>query len=68
LNSELRVNKCFDDARKKGFKYVGLQFGKECWAGNSFGKYKKVDDKECSMACKYDPKTKCGNSWRNSVY
>jgi hypothetical protein len=47
-----------------GFKYAGLQFGGECWAGNTFGKYGKKPDSECNMPCREDNKRKCGGSWR----
>ena len=33
-----------------------------------YGKYGKVSDIECSIACKYDTTTKCGNVYKNSVY
>lgn len=47
-----------------GFKYAGLQYGGECWAGNTFGKYGKRPDSECNMPCKLDKKRSCGGSWR----
>jgi len=59
---------CFDAATKGGFEFVGLQYGGECWAGNSFGKYGKKPDHECSMPCKKDKGKTCGNGWRNSVF
>jgi len=43
-------------------------FREQCFCGNMYGKYGKVDDNECSMVCKYDITTKCGNSHKNSVY
>jgi len=60
---------CFDEAKKNiEIKYVGLQYGGECWGGSKFGKYGNVDDSECSMVCVEDPQFKCGSDWRNSVY
>lgn len=32
---------CFTKAMDAGYKYAGLQYSGECWAGNSFGKYGK---------------------------
>jgi hypothetical protein len=60
--------KCFEQAAKGGFKYAGLQYGGECWAGNDVGMYGKRPDGECQMPCRKDPARKCGAGWRNSVY
>ena len=60
--------KCFELAVKSGYKYVGLQNGGECWAGNAVGKYGQVKDSECSMPCAMDNTKHCGAAWRNSVY
>ncbi len=43
-------------------------YREQCFCGNNYGKYGKVDDKECKMVCTYDKTTKCGGSHRNSVY
>lgn len=55
-------------AVKGGFKYAGLQYGSECWAGNDVGMYGKRPDSECQMACRKDPARKCGAGWRQNVY
>merc|ERR1711934_430662 len=61
---------CFARARELGFKYVGHQYGGECWYANKFGAYGQVDDAECNMDCKLEPdmRPKCGGGWRNSVF
>lgn len=59
---------CFEAGTMKGFKYVGLQYSGECWAGNAYGKYGKRHDIECNMACKKDKGRKCGAGWRNSIF
>jgi hypothetical protein len=51
-----------------GYRYVGLQAGGECWAGNTLG-HVRVSDAECSMLCTACPTCgRCGGAWRNSVY
>lgn len=53
----------------KGIKFVGLQFGGECWGGKTKGKYIKYnDDGKCDMLCTEDPEYTCGSAWTNSVY
>jgi len=68
LNNGGNPKKCFELAVRAGYKYAGLQYGGECWAGNSVGKYGQTKDKECNMPCKVDHKRTCGASWRNNVY
>jgi hypothetical protein len=60
--------KCFELAMAGNYKFAGLQYRGECWAGNSVGKYGKRPDGECNMKCKYDSSRMCGAGWRNSVY
>merc|ERR1712084_122416 len=57
--------KCGATCAKKGMKYFGLQYGKECFCGNSYGKYKKASN--CNMKCGNGKET-CGGTWANSVY
>lgn len=59
---------CFQKAMDAGYKYAGLQYRGECWAGNSFGKYGKRPDSECNMKCKKDNSRTCGAGWRNEVF
>jgi hypothetical protein len=45
-----------------------MQNGNTCFAGNSFGKHGKRNDKECNKNCQHNKDFKCGAGWRNSVY
>ena len=64
--AERNPEKCFDAARKRGLKYVGLQNGSQCFAGNKFGKHGKRNRRECRMKC--GKGKECGSGWRNSIY
>jgi hypothetical protein len=59
---------CFQKAMDAGYKYAGLQYRGECWAGNSFGKYGKRPESECNMKCRNDNSRTCGAGWRNEVF
>lgn len=65
--AQTRAN-CLAEAKAKGFKYIGHQYGGECWMSNDFGRYGQVDDSECNMACKLETNLTCGGGWRNSVW
>merc|ERR1719446_576888 len=57
--------KCGAACAKAGMKYFGLQYGNQCFCGNSYGKYKKATN--CNMKCKNGKET-CGGTWANSVF
>ena len=42
---------CLNRAKAYGYAYVGLQNGKECWAGDSYGKYGRVNEYNCNYMC-----------------
>lgn len=67
LNRTKRAD-CFAEAKQFGFKYIGHQYGGECWMSNDFGKYGQVPDSQCNMKCHLEPDLKCGGGWRNSVF
>jgi hypothetical protein len=58
--------KCRDTCLSRGFAYAGLQFGKHCFCGNSFGKFGAAGN--CNMACSGAQSQVCGGVWANSVY
>ena len=47
------------------YKYAGIQYGKECRCGNSYGSYGPSTN--CTMTCS-DGETGCGGYYANSVY
>eukprot|EP00941_MAST-03F_sp_MAST-3F-sp1_P001215 g1215.t1 len=59
---------CVEYCREKGYTYAGTQWYGECWCGNSYGKYKKADERNCNTPCRLDPTELCGGGYHNSVY
>ena len=63
---------CFDRAHSKGYSYVGLQNGNECYAGNKLlprsEKYGRVSDLKCNYMCDQDKGKTCGGEGLNSVW
>lgn len=49
----------------RGFAYFGLQTAEQCWCGNSFGLYGKVDDALCNNTCPGNATASCGSPWHN---
>ena len=50
------------------FVYFGVQFGTNCFCGNSYGNKGVAAAAECDMTCAGDASQVCGASYRNSVY
>jgi len=65
----LTIEECFDQVKGAGLIYAGLQYGKECFGGNSHGIYGRVLDTECTYTCNSnsDPKI-CGGYWVQSIF
>ncbi len=66
--NNMTVRDCRFECGRKGFKYAGLQYSSQCYCGNSYGKYGKLKDQNCSSLCCGNPTKICGGSWANSVY
>jgi len=58
---------CNDFCKKKNYLYAGLQSGSECYCGDSYGKYGKVEDRFCDKPCQGNNKQRCGGNWRNTI-
>ena len=52
-----------------GYRYFGLQYGTQCFCGNSFGRYGRSPNlKDCNKPCPANRNEICGGTWRNSMY
>lgn len=67
LWSGATVEACVTIARAQGYKFAGVQYGTQCFAGN-VPAYTLVPDSNCNMPCAAAPTEICGGSWHNSVY
>ncbi|KAJ3553098.1 hypothetical protein NM688_g3800 [Phlebia brevispora] len=61
---------CQNMCGSKGFSMAGLEYGAECYCGNSFANNLggPIPDSQCSMACAGDSAFMCGGSWALSVF
>ncbi|CAN0139104.1 unnamed protein product [Pylaiella littoralis] len=48
--------------------YYALQYGRECWCGESGAVYDEFGDGECDYACTGDSTLNCGGYLANAVY
>ncbi len=49
-----------------GYAYAGVQYGNQCWCGNTFGSY--GTSTACTMACSGDATKICGGFNANNIY
>ena len=68
------VDACQAAAQKANLNYFGLEYGGECWAGNTIATTSTViASGSCSMACNSNSTQKCGgpnalSMYRNNLY
>ncbi|CAF0753312.1 unnamed protein product [Brachionus calyciflorus] len=67
-SSHMSIQYCIDLCRSLDQTYAGLQFGQECYCGNSYGKHGETSKKDCFITCSGDKNSKCGGFLKNSVY
>lgn len=67
ISSGATVESCVAAAAAGGYEYAGVQYGGQCFAGNSLG-YTKEANSDCSMECSANSAETCGGSWLNSIY
>jgi len=66
LNSPtMSVEICNQLALANHFPFFGVQYGTQCFAGNSYGRY---GPGICNEPCSANPSEICGNAYANSVY
>jgi len=63
----LSIRECFDQVAGAGLKYGGLQYGHECFGGNTVGRYGERPG-QCQTPCSADRSRMCGGNWRQSVF
>ncbi|KAL5005776.1 hypothetical protein ScPMuIL_016934 [Solemya velum] len=59
---------CMETCSEKGFKYAAVQYGRECFCGDTFGKYGAAPEAHCNNPCPNNPQLMCGGFWRQNVY
>lgn len=62
---------CQSTCAQKGFSMAGIEYGQECYCGNSLvnGLGQQLDaGRACYMTCNGAPGEKCGGTWTLSLY
>ena len=60
---------CIADCSAQGYTLAGVQYGKECYCGNTDPPISKLaPEDDCNKACEGDGNLRCGGTWRMSVF
>jgi len=60
---------CIKLCARKGYKYAGVQYGRQCFCGNEAPPSNRIRPMtECSYTCNGDASQKCGGRRRMNVY
>lgn len=59
---------CIESCSTAGFSLAGVEYGGECFCGDSLKESEQIDDSKCNMACEGDASQTCGGSWALAVY
>ncbi|PIL30122.1 hypothetical protein GSI_07699 [Ganoderma sinense ZZ0214-1] len=69
-NDEMTYDSCISGCAAQGYSMAGIEYGSECYCGNSFenGAGVALDPSSCSMDCAGDSTTTCGGSWALTAF
>jgi len=63
------IEYCRDLCYGQQKQYFGLQYGIECFCGDSYDTYGPLEESSCNVQCAdQSSETICGGGWANSVY
>lgn len=64
----MTVEKCVAFAQSKGLRYAGVEFGSQCFVGNTLHTTNNEPDHDCSQVCAGSKSELCGAGGRLQVY
>ncbi|KAG8932421.1 hypothetical protein FRC02_001157 [Tulasnella sp. 418] len=64
----MTIDKCLAGCVSSGYKYGGLEFGKECFCGNKISSGNILPPSNCRMACEGDSSQTCGGTSALTLY
>ncbi|KAF4575259.1 WSC domain-containing protein [Pleurotus pulmonarius] len=68
VDGGITIESCVAFCSTNGFSFAGLEFGDECFCGNSIGASTKKSDSECAMVCSGNLAEFCGGRDRLTLY
>ncbi|KAF8329334.1 concanavalin A-like lectin/glucanase domain-containing protein [Cantharellus anzutake] len=70
--NNVTVDTCLSACDSANFNFAGVQYGQECWCGNSLNKGavvgQSLNASQCDLACNGDASQKCGGCWALTLF
>uniref|UniRef100_A0A1I8J3T1 WSC domain-containing protein n=2 Tax=Macrostomum lignano TaxID=282301 RepID=A0A1I8J3T1_9PLAT len=67
-HSRMSVEFCYRQCDRLRYRYFGLQNGRLCFCGNTYGLYGRKSERECNRRCNGNRDEFCGGRMRNCIY
>ncbi|KAI0709314.1 hypothetical protein C8Q76DRAFT_105863 [Earliella scabrosa] len=69
-NDQMTIGSCISACASRNFSLAGIEYGRECFCGNSFmnGAGTALDAASCNMECTGDGVSPCGGSWALTTF
>ncbi|KAI0338032.1 WSC-domain-containing protein [Trametopsis cervina] len=67
-SSSMTPQTCASTCASKGFSMAGVEFGTECYCGNSLANGHNATSDQCNMACGGSNSQTCGGNWAINVF
>ena len=67
-SDDMTPDLCVAECKSRNFAFAGVQYGRWCFCGDSYGGVGTAPASECGMACAGDGDDTCGGTWRNEVF
>lgn len=64
--ADMTIQKCLGICASARYPYAGVEYGKQCFCGRSYGKFGRANN--CNMHCSGDNSEICGGFWAIGVY
>ena len=66
--SDMTIDSCLELCEDQGYSFAGVEFGDECYCGNSIPGNVTYSDDACNVVCSGDSSETCGGSWALDLY
>ncbi|PNP59719.1 hypothetical protein THARTR1_00598 [Trichoderma harzianum] len=64
----MTLEKCIKLAQSQGVRFAGVEFGRECFVGNTIHTSTKFPDSDCNQVCTGNDEETCGSGNRIQIY
>jgi glucan endo-1,3-alpha-glucosidase len=64
----MTITSCTSYCSGLGYLYAGVEYGMQCYCGNTYDTTKAISSSSCNMACAGDSSNICGGNYAINIY